>query len=65
MATVVIATSAAIVMGALAIIVCFTFWRGHSALTHLNFFHDDLSRAGPLDPLTAGGVFHAVDASGS
>jgi phosphate transport system permease protein len=59
-ASVVIATAAVIVMGTLAIIVCFTFWRGRSALSHLNFFHQDLSRAGPLDPLTVGGVIHAI-----
>jgi phosphate transport system permease protein len=59
-ASVVIATAAAIVMGALALIVGFTFWRGHSALSHLNVFHQDLSKAGPLDPLTVGGVWHAV-----
>jgi phosphate transport system permease protein len=60
LASVVIATAAAIVMGALGLIVGFTFWRGHGALSHLNFFHQDLSRAGPLDPLTVGGVLHAI-----
>ena len=29
-------------------------------MAHLNFFTHDLSRAGPLDPLTMGGVLHAI-----
>jgi phosphate transport system permease protein len=60
LATVLITTAAVIVMGLLALVVTYTFWRGREALSHLNFFHDDLSRAGPLDPLTKGGVLHAI-----
>lgn len=45
---------------ALAFIIVFTFWRGHNALGHLNFYTDDMSRAGSLDPLAKGGVLHAV-----
>jgi phosphate transport system permease protein len=59
-ASTLIATSAAVVMGVLALIVGFTFWRGREALAHLNFFDSDLSKAGPLDPLTVGGIVHAV-----
>ncbi len=36
------------------------FWAARTALGHLNFFTTDLSRAGPLDPLTKGGVLHAM-----
>lgn len=60
LATVLILTSAAIVMAVLALLVSYTFWRGRQALTHLNFFQNDLSTAGPLDPLTVGGVVHAI-----
>jgi phosphate transport system permease protein len=38
----------------------FTLWRGKQAIVHLNFFTQDMSRAGPLDPVTTGGVKHAV-----
>jgi phosphate transport system permease protein len=55
-----IRTAAFTVMFVLALILGYTFWEGHEALAHLNFFTHDLSRAGPLDPLTKGGVLHAV-----
>jgi phosphate transport system permease protein len=55
-----IRTAALIVMFVLALILGYTFWEGHSALSHVNFFSSDLSRAGPLDPLTKGGVIHAI-----
>ncbi len=45
---------------ALVLVVAFTFKRGVSALRHLNFFTSDLSGSGPLDPLTQGGVLHAM-----
>lgn len=45
---------------ALSVVVIFTVGRGLEALPHLNFFTQDMSNAGPLDPLTSGGVLHAV-----
>src|SRR6201999_3730923 len=45
---------------ALVFIVVFTFWRGREALSHLNFFTTDMTTAGPLDPLTSGGILHAA-----
>ncbi|MGH3786608.1 MAG: phosphate ABC transporter permease PstA [Pseudonocardiaceae bacterium] len=45
---------------ALVFIVTFTFWRGREALPHLNFFTTDMSRTGPLEPLTSGGILHAA-----
>lgn len=59
-AAAVIGTAAAVVITAMALVIGFTFWRGREALSHLNFVQDDLSRAGPLDPLTVGGVVHAL-----
>jgi phosphate transport system permease protein len=44
----------------LVAVVIFTFVKGFPALTHLNFFTNDMSKAGPLDPLTDGGILHAV-----
>jgi len=48
------------VLATLAFIVIFTFARGAEALPYLNFFTEDMSLAGPLDPLTDGGVVHAI-----
>jgi phosphate transport system permease protein len=45
---------------ALVVVVAFTFARGASALRHLSFFTDDLADTGPLQPLTEGGVLHAM-----
>lgn len=48
------------VLATLAFIVIFTFARGAEALPYANFFTQDMSLAGPLDPLSDGGVFHAI-----
>jgi phosphate transport system permease protein len=54
-------TAAAAVAGfALVSVIAFTFWRGREALGNLNFFTEDMSLAGPLDPLTVGGILHAI-----
>ena len=45
---------------ALILVVVFTFVRGVEALVHPNFFTQDMSATGPLDPLTSGGVIHAI-----
>ncbi len=45
---------------ALAWVVTFTFVSGFLPLLHLNFFTSDMSEAGPLDPLTRGGILHAI-----
>jgi len=51
---------AALVLVALAFIVIYTFWKAWKALVHVNFYTQDLHTTGPLDPLTKGGVLHAV-----
>lgn len=51
---------ATLLLAALVMVVAYTLWRGHSALAHLNFFTEDMSRTGPLQPLSDGGVFHAI-----
>jgi phosphate transport system permease protein len=56
----VVHAAAVIVGGTLALVVVSTVVQGIPALSHLNFFLTDLSHAGPLDPLTVGGVLHAV-----
>jgi phosphate transport system permease protein len=57
--TVVMYSAAIVVLGALVFVVGFTLWRGHSALFHPNFFTKDMTQAGPLSPLTVGGIKHA------
>jgi phosphate transport system permease protein len=60
LASVVIHSLALVALLALVFIVVFTFWRGREALSHLNFFTTDMTTAGPLDPLTSGGILHAA-----
>lgn len=58
--TVVLWTAAGLLFSALALVVGFTAWRGREALPHGNFFTQDMQAAGPLDPLTHGGIAHAM-----
>ena len=57
----VLMASATLVAGlALASVVLYTLYRGWDALIKPNFYLEDLSKAGPLDPLDVGGVTHAI-----
>lgn len=51
---------ATLLLVVLAFVIGYTLWRGHRALVHLNFFTQDMSTTGPLQPLTQGGVLHAI-----
>lgn len=54
-------TAAAVVAGAaLVSVVGFTLWRGRSALLKPNLYTQDMSTTGPLDPLSKGGILHAI-----
>lgn len=54
-------TGGAVVIGAaLVSTVVFTFVRGWAPLWHLNFWTHDMAGVGPRDPLTKGGVAHAI-----
>ena len=44
----------------LVFVVVFALLRGREALLHLNFFTQTMEFAGPLDPLTEGGILHAI-----
>jgi len=46
--------------GALVSVVFFVILRGWRALRNTNLYTQDMSRAGPLDPLTVGGISHAI-----
>lgn len=58
--TVLMGSCAAVAIGALATVVGYTLWRGRVALGHVNLFTEDMSRTGPLDPLSQGGISHAI-----
>ena len=60
LASVAVHSVAVLALFALLFVVGFTFWRGREALAHLNFFTRDMQLAGPLDPLSAGGILHAA-----
>lgn len=60
MAGAVVHAGAALVLAALAHIIIYTFFRGMPALTHPNFYTQDLKETTPLMPLTSGGIRHAV-----
>ncbi|MFD3519067.1 phosphate ABC transporter permease PstA [Streptomyces sp. NPDC058653] len=51
---------AVLVVGALAFVVVYTLWRGRAALPYLNFFTEDMSLTGPVQPLSSGGMLHAI-----
>jgi phosphate transport system permease protein len=54
-------TSSAVIAGAaLLSVVGFTLWRGRTALIKSNLYTQDMSAAGPLDPLSVGGISHAI-----
>src|SRR5580704_4607171 len=57
---VVVQSLAVVVILALAYIVLYTFFRAWPALVHVNFYTQDLHSTTPLDPLTKGGVLHAI-----
>lgn len=45
---------------ALGSVIVFTLWRGREALVTWNLYTDDMSSAGPADPLSVGGIGHAI-----
>jgi phosphate transport system permease protein len=49
-----------VLLGVLVFVIVYTVTRGWQAMIHVNFFTQDMRDAGPLDPLTVGGIKHAV-----
>jgi phosphate transport system permease protein len=58
--TVLMASTAVLAFGALGLVVVYTLGRGWAALVHVNFYTKDMSTAGPLAPLSKGGMAHAL-----
>jgi phosphate transport system permease protein len=57
----VLLTSAGLIaLTALATVIIYTFVKGWKALVHVNFYTQDLSSTGPSEPLTSGGIIHAM-----
>lgn len=57
---VVLATAGLFVLAVVADLVGYSIYRGANAIQHSNFFTQTMAQAGPLDPLTAGGMLHAL-----
>lgn len=58
--TVLLYSAGSLLVGALVFVVTFTLFRGSEALSESNFFFQTMELAGPLDPLSMGGIAHAV-----
>ncbi|MGB8859104.1 MAG: phosphate ABC transporter permease PstA [Ilumatobacteraceae bacterium] len=58
--SVLLTSSAVVALAALSSVIFFVLLKGREALLHSNFFVDDLSETGPLDPVSKGGISHAI-----
>jgi phosphate transport system permease protein len=58
--TVLLYSAGSLLVGTLLFIVAFTLFRGQEALSEFNFYFETMELAGPLDPLSVGGIFHAI-----
>ena len=58
--TVLLVSSGVVLFSALVFVVAYTIIRASDALPHLNFITQTMEKAGPLDPLTKGGIIHAI-----
>jgi phosphate transport system permease protein len=59
-ASVVVHSLGGLMLLVLVFVISYTLWQGKAALPHLNFFTQDMRAAGPLEPLTIGGIRHAI-----
>ncbi len=60
-AAVVAHSLALLVLAALVDVILYTAFKGWGAMVHLNFYTQDVRSTGALDPLTKGGVIHAIE----
>jgi len=58
--TVLLVSAGVVLFSALVFVVAYTIIRASDALPHLNFVTETMELAGPLDPLTMGGILHAI-----
>jgi len=59
-ASVIVHSLAVLLLISLVSVVVYTVGRGLEPLAFVNFIVEDMSQAGPLDPLSRGGVLHAI-----
>ncbi|MGC1512836.1 MAG: phosphate ABC transporter permease PstA [Acidimicrobiales bacterium] len=57
---VVLTSGALLALAALLTVIGFTLLKGREALWNTNLYLEDMSSAGPADPLTTGGILHAI-----
>lgn len=57
---VLVQSGALLLVGTLCTVLGYTVYRGFHAVLHVNMFTQDMTIAGPLDPLTTGGVLHGI-----
>jgi phosphate transport system permease protein len=60
LATAVMVSIGLVIVFIIADVVGYTVYRGHQPLTHLSFYTQDALRSAPLDPISTGGVAHAL-----
>jgi len=60
LAGVIVASGASIIALVLGCMVVFVFLKGWPALHHWNFYTQDMTGVSPLDPLSKGGISHAL-----
>jgi phosphate transport system permease protein len=58
--TVLLVSAGVVLFSALVFVVAYTIVRAADALPHLNFITETMELTGPLDPLTMGGILHAI-----
>src|SRR5579875_1503658 len=58
--TVIVATAGLIVLAIVLDQIFYVVYRGYSAILHSNFFTQSMALTGPLQPLTSGGMVHAL-----
>jgi phosphate transport system permease protein len=58
--TVLLYSAGSLLVGTLLFVVTFTLFRGQEALSEFNFYFETMELAGPLDPLSMGGISHAI-----
>lgn len=57
---VIVTSLGCLVLGALVFVIAYTAFRGYTAMVHVNFYTQDLRTTLPTDPVTKGGVIHAL-----
>ncbi|MEZ3177601.1 phosphate ABC transporter permease PstA [Streptomyces pimonensis] len=59
-AAAVVQTLGSVMLAVLAFVVVYTLYEGREALPHLNFYTRSMADAGPVEPLSVGGILHAI-----